>query len=336
MFRKYDSVCRYDKEEVEGILNGCCYIFEKIDGANCSLYWDEENGMTICSRNNIVYTERHGGNFRGIVDYVSFYPEIKTMLQEHPHCIFYGEWLCKHSLQYPTDKTNKIWFFDIYDTLENKYIPYEEAKDIFSQYKNCERMFLSPLAIINNPRVEELESILNINTFGAIPKQEGIVIKRYDFINKFGITQWSKIVNSEFKEVNKNTFCYESSCCKSNTFTRDGKFFCMRCEQPCEATKVRFFNSVEEKICEDVITQARIIKIIEKIRCIKIDKEQNTDVRIDQRDTAQVLQRAWYDAINEEIWNILKEYKNPSIDFKKLHKLCTEKTKRLFFELIRR
>lgn len=44
MFIKYPKIHRLGKEETEGILNALCYIQEKIDGANTSI-WIGEDGV---------------------------------------------------------------------------------------------------------------------------------------------------------------------------------------------------------------------------------------------------------------------------------------------------
>jgi len=43
----------------------------------------------------------------------------------------------------------------------------------------------------------------------------------------------------------------------------------------------------------------------------------------------RLLNTVYHDLVNEEIWNILKEFKNPRIDFKTLNNLCIQKVKEL-------
>jgi len=47
----------------------------------------------------------------------------------------------------------------------------------------------------------------------------------------------------------------------------------------------------------------------------------------------QLLGRVWYDFITEEIWAILKKYKNPTIDFRRLNRYVIAKIKELKQEL---
>ena len=64
-FIKYNKIEALHKEDVEGILAGECNITEKIDGANTSI-WLEEDGIHTGSRNNDIT----GGSFRGFNEYV--------------------------------------------------------------------------------------------------------------------------------------------------------------------------------------------------------------------------------------------------------------------------
>lgn len=333
--RRYDDIERLGKEETEGILNGECYISEKIDGANCSLYWNEEKGLTICSRNNIVYTDLDGGNFRGVKEYIDKYSNIARMIQANPDYIFYCEWLVKHSLSYPEHTANHLWFYDIYDNVNYKYLHYSKCLDIWKAFNVN---YLPVLDIIQNPTVEDLQKYLNLNNLQAQPRQEGIVIKRYDFINKFGRQQWAKIVNEEFKEVNKKLFSYKSECCQSSVFLKSDKYYCMKCEKETLVNKTTHFESIEEKIAEKFVTKARIEKLLNKIldtyypyRPQEINVHHHT---FSEKDTAQVIERTFYDVINEEMYDIIKDFKYPKIDFKVLRKYIVDKTKIIFFNLL--
>lgn len=78
------------REETEGILNWTCYIQEKIDWANLSV-WLEEGEMRVGSRRQDV-TE---GGFRGAVEYVKSHSGINALLDTLEWDIrLYGEWLC--------------------------------------------------------------------------------------------------------------------------------------------------------------------------------------------------------------------------------------------------
>ena len=50
-FRRYQHVCRLGTQDTDGILNGKCYIFPKIDGTNSSVWLDDEGNVCAGSRN---------------------------------------------------------------------------------------------------------------------------------------------------------------------------------------------------------------------------------------------------------------------------------------------
>ena len=94
MFIKYPKIHRLGSDENDGILIGKCYIQEKIDGANTSI-WIEDGEIKCASRNNELT-----GGFNGFVDYVKSHEGIKRLLTEHPDYRLFGEWLVRHTLSY--------------------------------------------------------------------------------------------------------------------------------------------------------------------------------------------------------------------------------------------
>ena len=64
MFRQYEKLMRLGKEETAGILQGKCFIQEKIDGANTSI-WLEDGEICCGSRRRKLGDE----DFNGFVEY---------------------------------------------------------------------------------------------------------------------------------------------------------------------------------------------------------------------------------------------------------------------------
>jgi len=214
-------------------------------------------------------------------------------LKENPTHRLFGEWLVPHSLKtYEDNAWNKFYVFDVaIDKKEHeiknksdstlKYLVYDIYKPLLEKHSID---FISPLVIIENASDEQLYQKLKRNVFlikdgkGA---GEGIVIKRYDFVNRYGRTTWAKIVTSEFKHyktVGKN--------------------------------KGEDKQMIEEKIAGRFTTKAICEKVYAKIILNK-DGWNNKLI-------PQLLGRVYYDVVIEEIWSILKKYKNPIIDFGKL------------------
>lgn len=89
-FRSYGKIHHLGKEETDGILLGTCYIEEKIDGANTSIWMDAEGNIKCGSRTRILGEEE----FNGFVPFVKSTPKIWEFLNAFPKYRLYGEWLC--------------------------------------------------------------------------------------------------------------------------------------------------------------------------------------------------------------------------------------------------
>lgn len=289
MFRKYEKVVRFGKEETDGILNGECYIFEKIDGANASV-WVEDGQITCGSRNREL---DEGESFRGLVKYVQNNQSIKELLAKYPWLRLYGEWLVKHSLEYPKMAYNKLYIFDVYDHVEERFLRFPEYELILDAW---EIPYLTPLAILENPTQDQLGELLGTTKFD-IPHGEGIVIKNYDFVNRFGNCVYAKMVTEYFQEAHHLKF-----------------------------TAPRY-EEVEVRIASQFITEARVRKIIGKI-------EDTTNRKADIKDTARVLNTVYHDLVEEDMWEIVKKFKAPTVDFGRLRKVCEIAAKSYFFDYL--
>ena len=60
-FLKYQHVERFGTTETQGIENGMCYVFPKIDGTNSQLWWD--NGLKAGSRNRELFIDNDNAGF---------------------------------------------------------------------------------------------------------------------------------------------------------------------------------------------------------------------------------------------------------------------------------
>lgn len=191
-FRKYGKILRLGKEETIGILEGVCHIQEKLDGANASIWLDDDGQIQCGSRNRHLIND----NFNGFVDYARSYAGIKTLLVKFPGVILYGEWLVRHSVKYPEGAYKKFYLFDIYfeGALINAELMYACAND-------CGIQTVPYVGTFNNPTVEELKALVGKSALGE--SGEGIVIKNMNFLNKFGDLCYAKMVCENFQESSK-------------------------------------------------------------------------------------------------------------------------------------
>jgi len=192
MFVKYPKIHRLGSSENEGILTGRCYITEKIDGANTSVWFDERIHMS--SHNNEI-TE----GFNGFCDYVKAHEGINRLFKDHPDYRLYGEWLVRHSVQYEETAYKKWYLFDIFIG-DNRLDPTEVVQ--IAQEYGIEYPVL--FADLTNPTLDEIMEFVGKSTIGK--RGEGVVIKNPEFRNKFGVCEYAKVVTQQFREDNATIF----------------------------------------------------------------------------------------------------------------------------------
>jgi len=243
-FKKYQHIERFGTSEVEGIEIGECFIFPKIDGTNGSIWKEGEGEIKLGSRNRpLAYGSDNAGFWATLNSDTRFF----NFFQCNPDLRLFGEWLVPHSLRTYRDKAwRKFYVFDVVQDLPEehpsgekfKYLSYEQYKPLLEEWMID---YIPCLAKIKNPDYNMLLSQLNTNFFLIKDGEgvgEGIVIKNYDYKNKYGRTTWAKIVTNEFKEKHR------------------------RKEGPTEKTNR---TRVEERIIEDYITESLIEKTYSKI-----------------------------------------------------------------------
>ena len=185
------DIKRFGTTEVEGIDVGTCYIFPKIDGTNASLWSGKNFAIQGGSRRRHLSESSDNAGFLNWateqhIDNLKFQNFIDL-----PHLRLYGEWLVPHSLKtYRDNAWRDFYVFDVYDENEGKYLSYDEYKPIMEEY---DINYIPPLGIIDNPTYESLVQSLDKNQYlieDGKGNGEGIVIKNYDFINKYGREIW--------------------------------------------------------------------------------------------------------------------------------------------------
>lgn len=295
MFKKYQHVERFGNEEVIGIENGTCFVFPKIDGTNASV-WFEDGNIKAGSRNKELTLESdNAGFYKWVLEQDYF----EKFFKECPNYTLYGEWLVPHTLKtYTKDAWKNFYVFDVCEIVDEeiRYIPYYEYHRLLSDYGIA---FIPPLAEIKNGNYEKFVSFLEKNTFlieDGKGNGEGIVIKNYSFKNKYGRTTWAKIVSNDFK-------------------TKHIK------EMGSPVTEIAM---IEDSIIDKFCTEALVLKVYEKIK---------TENGWSSKNIPQLLNTVYYDLIREEMWEILKHFKNPTINFTTLKYKTVQKVKELLPQL---
>ena len=299
-FNRYQHIERIGTDEVEGIEFGECYIFYKIDGTNGQVYLDDEGNIAAGSRNRVLTLDNDNADF---YQYVLQNERIKNYLAKHPDHRLYGEWLVPHSIKtYRDDAWRRFYIFDIAlhkDDGTEELIPYNLYQAWLEEF-NLD--YIPPLAILKNPSQESLIKCLDKTGQFLIKdgagKGEGIVIKNYDFYNKYGRQTWAKIVCNEFKEKHAKAM---------------------------GADVVTAGLMVEEKIVDKYCTEAFIDKEYAKI----VTEQGGWKSQF----IPMLLGRVFSELVKEESWNMVKEFKDPIINYKTLNALTIQKVKEVEKEL---
>lgn len=293
-FRKYQHVERYGTTEVDNIEIGTCYIFPKIDGTNSSVWLNADGELRAGSRNRELTFDKDNAGF---YEMISKDENIIAYLRKHSTHRLFGEFLVPHSLRtYRDDAWKKFYIFDVcVDSDDNEigleYLPYEVYQPLLEEFG---LNYIAPLRIIKNGTYEDFVKVLDENNFlikDGCGVGEGIVIKNYDFYNRYGRQTWAKIVTSEFREKHHKAM-----------------------GAPVVENKM-----IEQEIVDNFVTSAFVDKEYAKI--VANNNGWNSKM------IPQLLSTVYHELVCEEAWNIVKKFKNPKIDFKTLNTLTISKVK---------
>ena len=333
MFKEYTHVERFGNEGVEGIELGKVYVFPKLDGTNASIWLDEgTNYQTTLDRERVPLLGA-GSRTRelglGKEDNAGFLESLFYGGGNKYEALFYhenpkfqcwrlfGEWLVPHSFKgYRPEAWRQFYVFDVYNDETNQYLPYEVYQPILEQFGI---IYIPPLAIIKNGSYENFLKCVHENFFlcpdGGEPG-EGIVIKNYDYQNKFGRQCFAKIVRQEFKELHARTM---------------------------GAPEINTGSMNEERILNKCLTTLLIEKTINKMVVegtptptgkIRPGLEGFTDMEIIPRGWTskmipELFGRVFYDIVTEELFDSLKEINFGTVNFKTLKAMMIMRIKQL-------
>lgn len=311
IFRKFQHIVRLSEGVPIEYYNGKCYVFPKIDGTNSSV-WLENNQLCAGSRNRKLTLDNDNADF---LYNIKDNQNILEFLKDFPKYRLFGEWLVPHTLKnYTYNSWKKFYVFDVIDETNVsdetsseeyrkliRYISYEEYSKLLKNY-NIE--FLPCIKKLSNTNNYDIIKCLELNGYLTTDGiGEGIVIKNYDYINDLKVSvyqkHWFKVVTQEFLEKKQNK--YGSSAINKN-------------------------KTIEEKIIDYYLTESFIRKEYAKI----INNNSNVSK---EKLIPMTLNKIFFEFINEEVWNIIKKYKYPTIDFKALNCFAIKKIKEILIEL---
>jgi len=317
-YKEYQHVVKLDDPEVDGLLVGRCHIFPKIDGTNGTVWFN--NGVCTGSRRRDLSKEGSGDN-QGFRAYIENDERFKKFFYEFPSCRLYGEWLVPHTLKtYRDDAWRRFYVFDVTSVRMNNeefYVNYDEYSQWLKHY-NID--FITPIKIITDPTHDQLLYCVEQNTFLIKENSgvgEGIVIKNYRFVNKYGRVTWAKIVRNEFKDA-------------------------LHKEQGSPELMNRL---IEKELVDKFLSEVDVTKVIGNIKATRTDPMitflgvEGSNVEFKKEWIPQLLETVYYDFVRENIWSMtkyLKANKARSIDFNNLKQHTFNKVKEFYPQLFRR
>lgn len=199
--KKYTDIIRYGKSGTQEVIKegDIISITEKLDGANSSFTYDEENDIKIsCYSRKTQLSDEN--KLRGFYDWVinNIVP-IKNELNKNYRYI--GEWLAPHKVKYKEEYYKRFYLFSIWDELEEKYLSDEIV------IKEAKRLGLETVEYFYLGKFISYDHFLGFigkSNKTEIPNNgEGIVIKNWNYLDRYGKQVFVKLVSSQFAEIQK-------------------------------------------------------------------------------------------------------------------------------------
>lgn len=308
-FIKYPHLEKFGHADVEGIDIGECWVFPKIDGTNASI-WIEGNEICAGSRTRKLTKEQdNAGFYNWLISNDARALSLRRFLISFPvGTRIYGEWLVPHTLRtYRDEAWRRFWIFDVLHP-EQGFLSWEDYVNDVTQFEGVD--IVQPICKVNNPNEADLLKLAQMNTYmlkDGAGVGEGVVLKRYDYRNRFGRVTWAKLVLNEFKEQNKLP-------------EKDGTY------------------QVEYDIAQHAVTSTLVGKERAKIEndlgicplpgepSYPMDEE--TYQRERKKLIPRLLESIYHCVVTEELWSELKRVKVRVIDFDRLRKFVIAETKK--------
>jgi len=284
-FKKYIHLEHLERSETEGILEILpCYVLPKLDGSNASIWHD---GEKICFGSRNQELTESGKSFRGLREWIEAnqLKLEKLFYYFDNNVILYGEWLVPHTIKgYVDNAWKQFYLFDIFSVL-----PMESGFQSHDIVEIVAKKFEIPFIPYVRSVSDSFDETLNNCTWllKEDEKHEGLVIKRHDFINKYGRQVYAKYVPESLRK------------------------------KAIERKEI-FRVNIEEALANDFVNNHLLSKELSKV----CEGMQPAHFHI-----PKFLGVLWHSFVTEEVWPILKKFRNPVIDFKKLKRSVEAKAR---------
>ena len=236
--KKYMDIERLKDKYVDGFVSGDHIIVqEKVDGANFSIrYSEEDNTIKAFSRKKVL---EFGNNLRGAWEWSQKLDVDLVHKVLGNNLVLFGEWLVAHTIIYPQDRYQNAYFYDVWNTENEQYLPQDRVKEIIN---SLELIYVPVFYEGKFESWENLSQFVGKTDLGG-EKGEGIVIKNMTRLNDSNtrLPFYTKIVTAEFCETKAH---------------RDSK--------PVDMKKVEQRKVLQDTV-ETVVTEARVKKLVHKM-----------------------------------------------------------------------
>ena len=290
-YKSYQHIEKLGTSETEGILKGGVHLSYKIDGSNGCIYLKDNGELGFGSRKReLSITEDNMGFMASFVTDKSLYSKFEEILKKNPNFIIYGEWLVPVTIKrYGKDAWRKFYVFDVFNNEDGTYLPFNTYKEMLDEYG---LLYIPEIAVLNDPSEEDIKEYLDKTGEFLITEGlgEGIVIKNYDYINKYGRRTWAKILTEDFKK-NKKELRKRNHIAKNE-------------------------GDIELLIVNYYLTSEHVLK--EKY---KIEEKYGG---WSSKNIFELLNRVYDEFLKDNFELILKKYKDPTINFKLLRQYSND------------
>lgn len=199
--KKYTDIIRYGKSGTQEVIKkgDIISITEKLDGANSSFIYDEDNDIKIsCYSRKMQLSDEN--KLRGFYDWiVNNIVPIKNQLNKNYRYI--GEWLVPHKVKYKEEYYKRFYLFSIWDEVKQRYLSDEIV------IKEAKRLGLETVEYFYLDKFISYEHFLGFigkSNKTEIPNNgEGIVVKNWNYLDRYGKQVFVKLVSSQFAEIQK-------------------------------------------------------------------------------------------------------------------------------------
>lgn len=303
---KFLHVVRLDEIPDLITAKGDKYIFPKLDGTNATVWADNEGIIHAGSRNRELSMDKdNAGFYKHVMESDTMGPICQFCL-DNPFMVVCGEWLGGKAGHIKSYLNKEFYVFDMkFATSGNRenekhfgYLPYNSYSKALEKYGY--QYIIPPIRVYRdgeNVTVEDIAKIADANHFN-LPDDvvgEGVVVKNYNYISRFGNYEEGKIVRAEFNERKGQ---------KSNKSIAEN-------------------SNIEQAIVDDLVSSSDIQKCINKVSDILGEEFSKSNGKM----VGMVMEMAFSDLLSEEAGVIAKKYGKYPIVFSNVKKFVYAKAR---------